>query len=332
MKKMSDTLSRQWTMLKHIPAHPRWISTKAIHQYLESEGYDISLRTVQRDLDKTSSDFPLVDKSEGTEKYWQWAKDAHALEIPSMTASTALVFTLAERYLEPMLPGSTLDLIAPYLARAREVMKTTRFRGWRKNVRLLNRGPRLITPPVNPGIRDVVFSSLLEKSRFNAVYRRRECKDETQYVVNPLGLVVKEGIHYLVCTLWDYKDIKHLALHRFRSAELIDTPAVRHRDFDLDTYIEKNSSFAYPVGDGNLKLKFRMTPTAAFHLRESRLSKDQEIKELKDGNIQVSATVPDNSEIRWWLLGFGDQVEILAPTKLRKEFSKTARRLAELYH
>ena len=66
MKKMSDTLSRQWTMLKHIPAHPRWISTKAIHQYLESEGYDISLRTVQRDLDKTSSDFPLVDKSEGT--------------------------------------------------------------------------------------------------------------------------------------------------------------------------------------------------------------------------------------------------------------------------
>ena len=59
MKKSTDTLSRQWTMLKHVPAYPRWISTKTMHEYLTMEGHDITLRAIQRDLDRLSRDFPL---------------------------------------------------------------------------------------------------------------------------------------------------------------------------------------------------------------------------------------------------------------------------------
>jgi predicted DNA-binding transcriptional regulator YafY len=331
MKRATDTLTRQWTMLKHVPAHPHWISTKGMFDYLNKEGHDITLRTIQRDLDRLSVDFPLISMKEGRENLWQWTKGAHALEIPSMTPTTALVFQLVEQYLNPMLPRSTLELIKPYLDRASEIMKTTSFHGWRKSVRMLNRGPRLIPPPLRTDIRDVVYTALLEKKRFEVIYRARARENAVEYLVNPLGLVIKEGITYMVCSLWDYKDLKQLALHRMQSATLTDTPAVRHRGFDLDTYIDQDSGFAYPVSINRLKLKIRMENVAAFHLYESKLSKDQQIKKLNENEVQLTATVADCSEIRWWLLGFGDQVEVLGPKKLRKEFAEISQNLHGFY-
>ncbi len=52
---------------------------------------------------------------------------------------------------------------------------------------------------------------------------------------------------------------------------------------------------------------------------------------MGDGRIELSANVPDTSELRWWLLAFGAQVEILEPLSLREEFQETARRMAACY-
>jgi hypothetical protein len=45
----------------------------------------------------------------------------------------------------------------------------------------------------------------------------------------------------------------------------------------------------------------------------------------------VEATVLDTAELRWWLLGFGDGVEVLAPEVLRQDFQMTALRMAAYY-
>jgi predicted DNA-binding transcriptional regulator YafY len=41
--------------------------------------------------------------------------------------------------------------------------------------------------------------------------------------------------------------------------------------------------------------------------------------------------VLDTLQLRWWLLGFGDQVEVVAPKSLRQEFAETARNMAGYY-
>jgi predicted DNA-binding transcriptional regulator YafY len=53
---------------------------------------------------------------------------------------------------------------------------------------------------------------------------------------------------------------------------------------------------------------------------ECRLADDQKIKPYDDDCIIIEATVPDTYDLRWWLMGFGDQVEVLAPKSLRDEF------------
>jgi predicted DNA-binding transcriptional regulator YafY len=47
--------------------------------------------------------------------------------------------------------------------------------------------------------------------------------------------------------------------------------------------------------------------------------------------VLVRATVQDSAELHWWLLGFGELVEVLAPAALREEFRARAVAMAALY-
>jgi predicted DNA-binding transcriptional regulator YafY len=47
--------------------------------------------------------------------------------------------------------------------------------------------------------------------------------------------------------------------------------------------------------------------------------------------VLVEATVQDTQQLRWWLLGFGDQVEVVEPGELRNEFLQVAKGMIGLY-
>ena len=110
-----------------------------------------------------------------------------------------------------------------------------------------------------------------------------------------------------------------------------DERTKRTSDFDLRRYLEDDAALTYPVSDQRIQLRVRFEKTAAHHLYESHLSADQVLKADGENHVVLAATVRDSAEIRWWLLGFGDKVEVLGPKNLREEFSAIAGRLASMY-
>ena len=72
-------------------------------------------------------------------------------------------------------------------------------------------------------------------------------------------------------------------------------------------------------------------PMAGFHLTETPIAKDQVLKRLEDGRYVLKVKLPDTSQIRWWLLGFGSQVEVVRPVSLRREFQESFKSLTKIY-
>ena len=68
---------------------------------------------------------------------------------------------------------------------------------------------------------------------------------------------------------------------------------------------------------------------AGEHLYETPLCIDQELECTNDGRIALTATVPNTRGLLWWLLGFGDGVEVLEPAELREEIAEMARKMAQ---
>lgn len=57
---MSNTAVRYLTMLRMVPRFPKSITTTELAERLEDHGFSVTMRSIQRDLEKLSTDFPLL--------------------------------------------------------------------------------------------------------------------------------------------------------------------------------------------------------------------------------------------------------------------------------
>ncbi|MDX8411888.1 MAG: WYL domain-containing protein [Mariprofundaceae bacterium] len=329
---MADTIYRQWLMLRMVPREPLKIDTQTLKCRLSSEGYEVTQRTIQRDLQALSLGFPLICDEDAKPFRWCWPRDARLMDVPALSPDQALVFHFVHRYMDQALPGRVLDDLKPYFNCAEHVLDDAPGKGvpeWRKRLRVLPRGPRLKSPDVSDEIRHAVQEALMFGRKLQVEYSPRWQEPTRQYEINPLGLVLKDGVLYLVCSIRDYPDIRLLVLHRMLKAQTLDKPASTPDGFDLDDHIA-SGELAFREGQ-MIQLKLRVSPGVAYHLIERPLADDQTITNAENDWKLIEATVLDTSELRWWLLGFGDQIEVIAPGPLREMFQQIASSMHSRY-
>lgn len=334
MQSQNDTLLRQLAMIKYIPRHPRQITARELTERVQAEGFVISKRSVERDLLSLSEVFPLISNERSRPYGWSWNKDAEAFALPSMSPLQALTLELAHDHLSTLLPASLLGTLAPYFKCAEGILSSgdglKKLASWRKKVAIVPPNQPLIPPNYPEEIIEAVHSALLSEQQLEISYTSREQGETKTYPVHPLGIVQRGAVTYLVATLYDYTDIRLLAVHRIQSAQVLDQPAKTPKKFDLAKYI-RLGAFGFEES-GEIKLVVRFTTAAAEHLRETPLSLDQQIEPDQPDWVRLRATVPDTAQLRWWLMGFGDQVEILEPVSLRDEFANMTQSLHGIYH
>ncbi|QXP84747.1 WYL domain-containing protein [Methylococcus sp. ANG] len=342
---LKDAILRQWVMLQLIPREPGGVTAQQLQAKLAGIDplYEVHKRTVERNLMALMSVFPALDYRAGPNgNLWFWQKDA-VLDIPKLDAKTALMFRLAEAFLAPVLPRSTLSELRPHFRRAQEILDAAgddQHSIWPAKVQVIPNSQPLLHPDVRPDILEVVYAALFEDRRFQARYRPRN-GPARDYEVSPRGLVIRDGIIYVVATLFEYTDLKHLVLHRMETASLLDSPVSPMRSFKLERYAK--TCFDYPLDVLSVTTSGTVTPPAklkvqllfdaeiAVHLEESPLSEDQRSERLPDGRVRFRATVANTQRLRWWLLGFGDRVEVLEPPALRDEIALTLSNAVQRY-
>ncbi|WNV04017.1 WYL domain-containing protein [Candidatus Methylospira mobilis] len=330
--KKNDTLLRHWRMLREIPRYPRRISTAEIKERLLAAGFDTTLRTIQRDLLKLSGSLPLLG-DDSKPQGWSWQADATQLDLPTLEPQAALVFHLAERYLQPLLPASTLDYLSPWFRTAVGVLDNqgTELSAWRTKIRVLPSGQPMLPPVIDREVQSAVTQALLLNKRIAVTYRPRDAVEDKNYEVNPLGIVVRDQVIYLVCTLREYNDIKQLVLNRMRSAQLLNIPARKLKGFDLEQYISQGE-FGFPLETGRIiTLVADFDRAAANGFIERPLAANQVTENIDEKTVRLTATVPDTNELRRWLLGFGAHAVVLAPATLKADIMNTISDMHQRY-
>lgn len=329
-----DTLLRQWLMLRFIPRAPARKSTTEIAAYLKSEGYSCTTRTVQRDLEKLSSIFGYVDEPDGRTNYWFYLPDHRVVSLPSMARGSALALLLARDQLSGLIPPSTLKLLSPQFRDAEEILaqdNCIRLNQWHKRVRVVRQGPLLNAPRVSFEAQDAIYNALMDQRQCRVQYQALASDHPKEQVLHPLGLVLREGVLYIVATSGTFSDPRHYALHRVKSAEMLPEAAKVPAKFNLSEYVER--TFHYPLSPNSIKLVMQVAGDTARHLQERALSEDQKVRQLEDEDdeFEITATVADTDELRWWILSFGEQIEVLKPVALRRDIASRVSDMAEYY-
>ena len=325
-KETSNSLYRQWQILSRLSTG-KWMGTRELQEILQREGIDITLRTIQRDLNQISQRFP-IENNGAVPQGWRWRSDAPIQSLPHMTSSQAVTFMMVEEHLKHLLPPSLIEEMNPWFDLARRSLSTqNNVRQWINRVRIVPATQPLIPPIVEKTAQQAIYEGLLQDKQLECVYQGlNQAAEAKTYTLNPLALVQKGAIIYLICTRHDKTDIQTFALHRFKSATVLNTRALHPVNFDIDEYIESGAlgfrvDFSKPTK--TVALTLTMTEIDALYLEETKLSTNQVLEPLGNGQILVHATVPFTNLLVWWLRSFGHKITHIEPEVVRDAVIQT---------
>ena len=330
-----SAMLRQWEMLRMLTVsrsddrhEGRWDKASDIASRLKDAGYDVSVRTVQRDLKELSAIFPIELNDKNPRDYgWRWIRGA-SLDIPGMSVSEALAMRLVEMHLTPLLPASMLDGLSGVFGRAQTSLDKLQkesgnpSKAWLDKVRVVPPAQPMLPPSVDRQLQAEIYRAILYNRQLTVTYRSFSGGQAREYILHPLGLIMRGPVSYLAASAWDYADVRLYALHRFESAEMLEAAAITPDGFNLDRALANGlADFAH--GGETIRLEIRCRKWVAAFLAETPLSADQQTEQDTGGWIRLTASVNDTWQLRWWILAQGPSVEVCMPKDLREEIRKT---------
>lgn len=297
-------------LMRRIPRN-RTVTAKELHEQLADTEVGRDLRTIQRQLEMLSDYFD-IERDDRSKPYgYRWKERARGMALPTLSEQESLLLMLSEQHLRSLLPASLMKSMEGFFMQARTNLapysSARREREWLSKVRVVSTTQPLLPPKVKPGVFEQVSNALYSNLWLNVGYENAVGK-RTQADVMPLGLAQQGERLYLVCRFKDYNNERSLALHRIITAQASTFSFERPKDFDLQKY-DDDGRFGFGEGK-KIRLTFRIDKDAGYHLLESRLSEDQQVKELEDV-YEITATVVESDQLEWWLRGFGGHISMI---------------------
>jgi len=317
MAKSTQTLNRHRRILELLPAAPGSTTAPVLWARLKDEGFHCTKRTVERDLEILSVPYALAVKDSEKPFRWSFAHKAAQRILPGLSPAQAVALALARDHLAALLPKPLADSLEPLYRSADAVMDDLGWKRWVEATAFVPPTQRLIPAKYDTAILFSIQKAIAENRRLSIQYRKKWDDAAAVREVNPLGVLFGGPVSYLVATDVGSEKPKQFALHRIESASAVDARRQVPSGFKFKDYAR--SSQANWLHEANVRLVLWIDPPAAEHLKETPLSEDQTWRRLKTPDVvEVTATVDDTEQLRWWLQGFGDQLSVKQPRAIKK--------------
>lgn len=179
---------------------------------------------------------------------------------------------------------------------------------------------------------DRIFShlqrSVQRKQKVRIVYKSIFDGGTIKTILSPHHLMFKSRAWYIVGKSSLHNEIRTFKLSRIDSIKVLSQFFPRKRTFDIEDYLSSAWSM---IPEGKLyHVKLKFTPKVARNVSEVQWHKSQKMRFEDDGSLVAEFRVDGISEIGWWVLGYGDQVEVLAPKALRKRIAAVGTKMAAI--
>jgi predicted DNA-binding transcriptional regulator YafY len=144
----------------------------------------------------------------------------------------------------------------------------------------------------------------------------------------PYHMLYNQRAWYLLGYSSLHKSVRTFKLNRIKELEVTEQCFVGGEKFDLADYLGRAWSM---IPEGRLyNIKLRFLPKVANNITEVQWHSTQKVTRNSDGSAIVEFRVDGLGEISWWILGYGDQVQVLAPRALRQKILRAARNIVKL--
>jgi predicted DNA-binding transcriptional regulator YafY len=292
--------------------------------------FEVSVRTIYRDIEELSAADVPVYADRGPNGGFQLL-DGYRTKLTGLSPAEAETLFLAglpgpaaELGLAELLTTAQLKLTAalPERVRATANRVAARFHldpvGWFRSADEARLLPAIAQAVWNETCLDVRY-----RGRTGSVVRK----------LQPLGLVLKAGIWYLVARVGD--QLRTYRISNILEMSATDERFARPKDFDLVRFWTM-SSRAYEVGLYRSEAALRVSPSGMSKLDllgsvVAQAAVETAAPPDRDGWVRVVIPIESIEQAAADLIRLGTEVEVLDPPELRRRIAENAQALAGLY-
>jgi proteasome accessory factor B len=160
-----------------------------------------------------------------------------------------------------------------------------------------------------------------------------DCASEGQVIntmLRPYRLLFSDRSWYVIG-----RSSLHHAVHTFHVGRIMHLNTLSDHyhlpgNFNLERYLKNARQLAREV-DIDWKVVIRFRKKVARNVADILWHKTQQTRFEPDGSLIFLCTVTGLDEISWWVMGYGDQAEVIDPPQLQRIVSERARRMVEYY-
>lgn len=298
-----------------------------------AEELEVSVRTIYRDIEALSGAGVPIYAEAGPGGGVRLV-DGYRTRLTGLTAEEAEALALSglpgaasELGLGTVLAAAQLkvDAALPPELRSRAVRMRERFHldapGWFAREEAV---PHLAA----------LSRAVWEERRVEVRYDKRD--GEVRRLLDPLGLVLKAGVWYLVALSGRTRSVRTFRVSRVVGITVLDEPAQRPDDFDLAAQWAASSSAFFEMWP-TVEVRVRVQASHAWHLRDvlepgaAKQALDGASEPDGDGWREATLRMESVGMALHELLRFGPHLEVLDPPELREAMADAARGMVERY-
>ena len=312
--------------------------TKILDKWRIKFGTELHLRTAQKYMQMLSASDTkdAIEKEKALVTYKTIGKEKHYFLKVNQVAhlfldhEKALQQILAQQALGHAFGNIPVQRLSMEVTAAEKVADSqSNSSRLRQMVRVVPDGIGRLHAKIDPKILEACLDALGSNKRLQFHYKNSAGQSKDK-VVNPHGLVAKDGTVYLVARSDGQDQLIHYPLQRATDMHVSQHPSIGISGFNLDVYIEQTHQFSHQLDEQEkpLTLKLRVHKNTMYHFLERPLVESQRYEQLDDGSWLLEAELPNTFLLIPFLASMGSWIHVLSPQSVRdglKEFVNTSR-------
>jgi predicted DNA-binding transcriptional regulator YafY len=180
-------------------------------------------------------------------------------------------------------------------------------------------------PILNLEIFDLLAKATAQRKQLRLTYRKPGKQQTELRTVDPYHLANINGEWFLFAFDHLRTDIRTFVPARIQKVEFTGKTFERPSKFSLEKTLR--NSFGVHSGKGVHQVVIQFTPYAADYIREKKWHPSQQLRELKDGGVELKMQLSSLGEIERWVLGWAGNAVVLEPKELAEAVRQAAEKL-----
>jgi predicted DNA-binding transcriptional regulator YafY len=290
------------------------VNTRLLDQF----GKSVSRRTIQYDLNYLINEkgAPIEKVKEGNEVFYRYADANYSIKNLPLTDEEIILLKDAVEVLRQIsgltlvqdmegIVGKLEHAIAADLAQSQSCIQFEKH-----------------TSSSGSDCVDDLFTAIKEKIVLKIIYQPFG-KEPYHWIIHPYLLKQYRNRWFLIGLHQEINKVVTLALDRIKGIGNSKETFIENNFFDPATYFNNLIGVTFPEGETVSDIILNVQANQVPYINTKPIHFTQEIiQTFADGSLQIKLRLINNYELKSVLLGYGSDLEVVAPQTLREQMKK----------